>query len=161
MPRYAKTAQKEASMKYAILALIFVPSLAFGQQLGCYTDNLYNCSTARLTCGVDKPSNYIIFGYTIGDLCARLVDRNADFDALISDYNGLVSNYNGCNKEAQARLQVINNLSAQLGDCGSTVASNSATINSANNYLKQLFDMESKLRKACGSKCKKIKRPKL
>lgn len=127
-------------MKIKLVALfcfatLFVPSFvkaqSFTPSLGCFVDftNPNVCSNLDIICGTNYNSNYLSGGYTIAQLC----DKYNVASALAS------SNY----EASQSYLAQYNSL----------VGTHNGLVTNYNSQLKLI----KKLRKACGTKCKKIK----
>lgn len=119
-------------MKKIILGLaLLVTSTANAATLGCFIEPLgSSCSTSRIACNVENPNiNYINFGFTVGELCNAYVSTWYSLQSKQSESQGYYNSYATC----------------------------STGLSAAGNALENQRRLVSRLRKACGSKCKKIK----
>lgn len=121
-------------------------AMPFTVNVGCFTNNFDscgNCTGVDLSCSFNEVTDTVNFGYTVARLCKGFGNAiiYGDNQEKRADANATIANNN---------LAAFNNCSASL----STANANSSNAFAALNKQKQLV---LKLRKACGSKCKKIK----
>ncbi len=120
-----------------LFALIFT-STAHAQSVGCFVsyNSFPNCDTSQFECSVNNAANYNLYGTMIGRICDTylfcldsLTRTQRDFDALagINATNNQLAN---------------NNYNAYLA---------------CNSSLSKTNSLAKRLRKACGSKCRRIK----
>lgn len=130
-------------MKRLLLALLIpICAVADGLPSGCYASYSLN-PNIQCHIGPGTPSynySYQLSYYTYGGVVADLISTTNN---LNSAYNSVVDSYNN----QSATLLAVN---AARQQCFIDSASQSAS-------LKRNATLIAKLRKACGSKCKKIK----
>jgi hypothetical protein len=136
-------------MRAACLALSLILTTATAQAaepLGCYVSfsNPSQCvQTGHFYCGANWTDNFIAFGFPIAELCQDYLDSyntllncNAYFDEAIAQRNTALDERDALSSALSDANALISKTSFQLGKSAA---------------------LAKKLRKACGSKCKKIK----
>lgn len=121
-------------------AALFVPNLVKAQQLGCYVDFrfLNTCFEGDVSCALrnDLSEERFFHGTAVGNLCYKYSITLTNLSSCDSAYSDSQANLASCN-----------------GGYNSLVATHNTLVANYNSQLKLI----KKLRKACGTKCKKIK----
>ena len=146
--------------KINLLAFVFVPAMSLAQEqlplsasIGCFMDSfsvyLSQCSQMDVLCTFSE-SDYTSYGYTTARLCERygnalnsflIEQKRANTNADIANNN--LTAFNACNTERDT--------------CKTSLSSsNNNSLNTLVAIAKQK-QLITKLRKACGGKCKNIK----
>lgn len=134
-----------------LLASVVAEAQNYFPGYGCFVEQgSAQCSNSVLPCGTDVSLPYLYFGATVGNLCERLITtQNTAFscnDSLAacvsqkSEVQTTLSDVAGRFNECQG---LYNGLVPKYNSLVATSTKNTALIR--------------KLRKACGSACKKIK----
>ncbi len=146
--------------KIISLALCVYTSTAIAQNaspfivnVGCFTNNFDscgNCTAVDIACSFNDNTDLLNFGYSVARLCNLYGNALLDSDTLEkrANANATIANNN---------LAAFNSCKVEKDNCNATLTATSASNLSNILALSNQKQLVSKLRKACGSKCKKIK----
>lgn len=153
-------------MKRALLLALFVPAVATAELLpdGCYVafNNPGSCYTSQSgfyewDAWPNRSFGVMKYGYAVEAIIYQW-DLAADAAELcVSDYNGLVNDYNALLAQKNALAGNVNALNTQSVALQNQVNDLNAQLAGYNETSLRWAKLVSKLRKACGAKCKKIK----